>query len=318
MFVLKRNSLMLLALSFIIVGVSHAQIYIPNSPQCMDLIAGKHIDAGNVCVEVADGILMVTYTTTGGWELMGAHLWVGSDLANMPQAKKGNPKVGHFPYHADEEIKGKNIYCFTIPLTDLGGDNIYDTLCNKTYFAAAHASLRIEDGNGGYQTESGWASGNPIVTKGSWAMYFDFNFVCENLPVERVCKPAFAFGDTIPGGITIPNNGTYNWGWQIIISSGERESFVIYADDEQSECVGFLYLSYSGTFIVAEYYTIPGFTLSKVNLYAGPLPPTEPDVNQYWHYTKRNNKHSAKFSIETSENPLYIVAHAIVCEPLDN
>ena len=50
------------------------------------------------CTEIVDDNLCVTYTTIGDWELDQYHLWVGGDVADMPQNKFGSPKLGRFPY----------------------------------------------------------------------------------------------------------------------------------------------------------------------------------------------------------------------------
>lgn len=70
---------------------------------CVDLIAadgtnGQNTDAGNVCIKIVDGNLSVEYTTIGDWEFDQYHLWIGEDLADMPQNKFGSPKLGKFPY----------------------------------------------------------------------------------------------------------------------------------------------------------------------------------------------------------------------------
>jgi hypothetical protein len=69
---------------------------------CTTLYAGQTIDAGTVCSSVNGDNLDVTFTTTGGWELEEAHLWVGTKLSDMPQTKKGNPKIGNFPYNSGD------------------------------------------------------------------------------------------------------------------------------------------------------------------------------------------------------------------------
>ena len=79
------------------------------------LFAGQTIDAGTVSFEVTGSDLVVTYSTTGGWELQEVHLWVGDDLSNMPQTRKGNPKIGNFPY-ASGDISGDTQYQISVPL----------------------------------------------------------------------------------------------------------------------------------------------------------------------------------------------------------
>mgnify|MGYP000529442543 CR=1 FL=1 len=65
----------------------HSAIQYSQNTQCTTLFAGQTIDAGSVCVSVDSDNLVVSYATTGGWQLTEAHLWVGDDLANMPRVR---------------------------------------------------------------------------------------------------------------------------------------------------------------------------------------------------------------------------------------
>jgi hypothetical protein len=67
---------------------------------CVTLLAGQTSPAGTVCSSIEGENVQVTYTTSNGWLLYGAHLWAGLNLASMPQTNSGNPKVGNFPYNA--------------------------------------------------------------------------------------------------------------------------------------------------------------------------------------------------------------------------
>lgn len=319
-FIIKKLYLIVLALSFVIPGASYAQISIFNSPRCSDLMAGQHTDAGNVCLEVSDEILYVTYTTTGAWELTKVHLWIGADLADMPRNKKGNPKVGHFPYYSGD-ITGEKMYCFSIPLTDIGGNDIYNTLCDKIYLAAAHASLRIEDGNGGYRTETGWAAGTRIVPKGNWAMFFDFQFICQNIPPVVECKRAFAFGDKALWDIIGPNGNpiTNGWGWQNTVYPGDRITRPFYMDATQNNpnngtCVGYVYIAYSGSMIIVEFFTTPPYAMKKTHLYVGTGELNTANPGQFGNVHYLQYDYSDVYRIQVSGSPVYVVAHSRVCD----
>ena len=87
-----------------------------DSETCFTLYAGQTIDSGTVCISVdnttdtagecgqegALGTVNVEYTTSNGWELVEAHLAVGDDLSDIPTTRKGNPKIGNFPYHSGD------------------------------------------------------------------------------------------------------------------------------------------------------------------------------------------------------------------------
>ncbi|NOQ13994.1 MAG: hypothetical protein GQ583_05870, partial [Methyloprofundus sp.] len=56
--------------------------------QTQILYAGQDIEVGTVTTEIVGENLVVTYNTTGGWELNETQLWVGNDLAEMPQTRQ--------------------------------------------------------------------------------------------------------------------------------------------------------------------------------------------------------------------------------------
>lgn len=71
-------------------------------------------NAGYVTAEIAYPYLYVTYYTTGMWLLTEAHLWVGTDLNDVP--KKAAP--GRFPYKAN--LNYVTEYMFPVDLAELG------------------------------------------------------------------------------------------------------------------------------------------------------------------------------------------------------
>lgn len=180
--------------------LSYASVVVENSPDCTDLMAGQFTDAGDVCFEVSGDNFVVTYTTQDGWELNEVQLWVGDTLGDMPHNAQDNPKIGNFPYKASE-LGGITSYSFSIPLSSLGGPDYGTTLCDQSFFAAAHASVQKLLPDGTYQTETGWSSGPQISSAGSWATYSEFGFDC--VPDGPDCPPA----PTPPGDCDTPIGG---------------------------------------------------------------------------------------------------------------
>jgi len=80
-------------------GISYLTKGAPGDPpDVLTLYASQNIDVGTVSVW-NDGInLTVTYNTTDGWVMTETHLAVVADPEDFLTTKKGNPKVGHFPY----------------------------------------------------------------------------------------------------------------------------------------------------------------------------------------------------------------------------
>lgn len=125
--------------------------------QRSELYAGKNIDVGYVRVEtVCTTYLEITYIIEEpGWEITETHLAVVDDPDDFPQTKKGNPKVGHFPY------KGQLQY--EIDLCELGVEP-----CDIVYIAA-HAVVE-----NGCQEETAWANTGTSFSGASWALYFAY------------------------------------------------------------------------------------------------------------------------------------------------
>ena len=164
---------------------------------CQDLLAGQTTDAGDVCLTVDGGDLVINYTTQDGWLLSETHLWAGTSIAEMPQSKKGNPKIGNFPYNSGS-ITPTDSYEVRVPLSEFGltGD---ETECDpKTFHVAAHAVVGKVYDDGSFQTETGWAAGDRMVARGSWATFFSGEFTCTDDGGEtgdKTCETAFAMSD---------------------------------------------------------------------------------------------------------------------------
>jgi hypothetical protein len=303
---------------------------------CTVLFGGQTIDAGSVCVEVIDNgdteDLCITYTTTGGWELVEAHLWVGGALVDMPQNRKGNPQVGLFPYHSGD-ITGETTYTFHVDLAEFGGE---DGLCGEELLAAAHAALRKDNGDGTYQTETGWGDGDRMVDRGNWATYFGIEFTCGAVPPGYKSETAFAYNcvtdyRTCFIGMDDGQGGTFNrWGWTNGPLGEGTYYFDIYAgagqcDISKGTLVGLLTVDYDGTTAVVTYNTCGGYTMTETHLYVGndPLPwydhPQDPSKSgwtiapgqyPYIHEglpTVQQDIHTVSVTGE-----IYVVAHAVV------
>ena len=178
-FIMKNIYIIVILLSLAIVGctkesndeflksnettIDESRRFDPNAPNCyteVGLIAGQHHDAGIVSYQVVNAELIVTYTSTGGWEIGATHLYVG-DCNAIPTNRQGNPKVGRFPYKSTED-PGTTEVIWTIPVSEFP----------ECGCIAAHAELSLNTGNGN-QNETGWAEGEQMPGN-SWAMFFDY------------------------------------------------------------------------------------------------------------------------------------------------
>lgn len=297
--------------------------------QTQVLYAGQTIEAGAISVEVVGDALLVTYETTDGWELEEAHLWVGDDLADMPQTPTGNPKIGLFPYSSGD-ISGETTWSFEVPLEELGFSCPGD---DATFHVAAHAALRKDDGSGGYQTETGWADGDRLVDRGSWATAFETTLSCDcgvEEPTGGSCETVYAYGGDLATCFIDADfdgdgedDGISRWGWSNDISAGGDHSFEIYGgagqcDLDKGTLVGTLEVEDHGDGSLTVTYTMDaGYGLDETHLYVGdePLPTGangEPTVapGQYPMGEELEAAASASYTVEAGD---FVVAHGVVC-----
>lgn len=284
--------------------------------QCSTLYAGQTINAGSVCVSVEGQDLTVAYTTTGGWQLTVAHLWVGDDLSTMPQTKTGNPQIGKFPY-ASGDITGATSYTFSIPLSSLSTSL---DLCGHTFDIAAHAGLQKPDGSGGYQTQTGWGDGTQINSRGSWATYFTYTVTCTTPPPPPpsglTCDTAFAFGDTtfIQLGLT-----QSRWGWESGPLSPGTYTQPIYAgaaqnDTSKGSLAGQLTIVYDGSSATVSYAMNDGYVMDETHLYVGTSNIGTISPGQFGNSHTLDNATSDSYTVDGfSGQPIYVVAHAVAC-----
>ncbi|MBU0953235.1 MAG: hypothetical protein KKA90_02320 [Nanoarchaeota archaeon] len=136
---------------------------LPEKPKTeSELIAGQHIVVGVVTVTSDLDNVYVTYTTTGHWVMDEVHLQLGDELEDIPQTKKGNPKVGHFEFNVEFNTP-VTTYSVTKPISELNLDD-------NDVVVAAHAV--VTDTVTG-QTETAWGDTQGLQFPGkNWAMYF--------------------------------------------------------------------------------------------------------------------------------------------------
>lgn len=151
----------------------------------VDLMAGQNIDAGDVLVEIIDfgdtEELCVTYVTDAGWELDEYHLWIGTDLADMPKTKKGSPKLGKFPYKETGLSEGE--IPVTIASVCIPFDDPFNDLCDlSNLIVVAHAVVTIDTDADGIpdSSETGFGNGYDLGGR-SWAMGFDVPLCSEEV-----------------------------------------------------------------------------------------------------------------------------------------
>jgi hypothetical protein len=305
---------------------------------CYDLLAGQTIDAGDVCFAVDENNenLTVTYTTEGNWELIEAHLWVGDVVDAYPATKKGNPKIGNFPYNS-MDITGATEWTFTVPLGAIQNhfhlENL-DQYCpagkQGTIYAMAHAAVQLTDGNGTIlQTETGWSTGPSVVEKGSWATRSEIvlEVSCDSVPpppIGRGQETAVMFGslgfDVVLGNCVDKQGNPDNvsdarWGWQdgpLAIGSYENP---IYAGAGQSDItkgthVGDVYIDVMSGIVLVDIdlfldYENNPYVVEDTHVYVGTEPVCSANFGNAW---TSGSTSLAAVEIDTS-NGVYVGVH---------
>jgi Ca-activated chloride channel family protein len=152
------------------VGIPQAYL---TAKQAVNIIAdggsaATAIDVGDIIVWQDASYLYVKYVTTDGWKMTGTHLAVSDDIANIPTTKKGNPKIGKFPYSTDHS-PAVTEYTYKIPWTWSSTAKLY---------IAAHCVVKKQIGVDAecipiYREETGWGEGDDFDGN-NWAMYFTY------------------------------------------------------------------------------------------------------------------------------------------------
>jgi len=161
------------------VPTSAAERPTKDNPWAWVLVAAQNSNIGYVHIWNDENNLYVKYIITSpGWEIQETHLAVadGNRIEGVPEAipqtKKGNPKVGQFPYQQMHE-NGTTEYIYEIPLSDYAWPKSASDP-NACLYIAAHAVVVNGCGN----DETAWGWGDPC-TGGefpgrSWARYLKY------------------------------------------------------------------------------------------------------------------------------------------------
>jgi hypothetical protein len=294
------------------------------------LFAGQTIDAGNVTFSQDDvnGLLLVTFNTTNGWELSEIHFHIGNMVSDIPANKSGNPIPGQFAY-SPTGVVGLTTYTLSLPYSTIG----FACPGPKKFVVAAHAVVRKLNGSGGYQTETGWGDGARFVSRGSWAEYFTIEITCD--PIEEdddyttTSETAFAYNEN--GSDCFLNHDFSRWGWVNGPYTAGSYSFDLIAAAGQCDLAngintGSVTFNYNanGT-ISVNFATLlneydDAYILEEVQIYVGsamfPLGNNgQPTVapGQYTYIVDLTEATSYTFTTtDVYSGPVYFIAHAVV------
>ena len=297
-------------------------------PACFTLFAGQHIDAGSVCYEVENTDLKVTYATTGGWELIETHLWVGEDQDGYPGSS--NPQIGNFPYTDEYHDAPQTSFSYTVSLTDV--QNTIDLAnleshCgqNLTLYGMAHAKLQLLLENGSYQTETGWGDGEE-TDGGSWATrsVFQLSVVCDSVPppppVGTGQETAIMYGNIALSDMTgcDTKKSIQRWGWQegpINLGVITRPIWAAAGQNDLSKGtqIGNVTISVVEGQVGVTPEIFPGFVPNDVHIYVGTEQVCSANFGKTWNS-------SSPVAIDTSAGVFVGVHFSVIgsCQPNGN
>ncbi len=236
------------------------------------LYASNDLEVGLVHISNSENEIFVTYdlkNTT--WSLTETHLYVGAE-GDIPYAS-GHPRIGHFPYHAQQNNGNVKEYTFVIPKNDL----------DTCLVIIAHAVVQRDDRAELKETAFGYGHENDFSGNG-WGWFIDYCMQeCNDLhenddkiedsngkyekardmnSEERAadCLESFAFNSTEESDSQcFLSSGFDQWGWtnqvfysqQMNYASGYVKSFPLLASAYQCDIrnsleVGYLTLTITG------------------------------------------------------------------------
>jgi hypothetical protein len=148
------------------------------TPNPLQIVAGQHLDAGDVSFDFDGEVLQVTYTTKNGWLMDQIHFWIGTSANGYPQVTKGknagSPIPGQFPYKF-ENLGGITTYSFNVTLSD-------GFTCDQVLWVVAHCAVKLPYGDGTFLTQTGWTPDVPLPGD-NWAMESQIKVTCDVPPI---------------------------------------------------------------------------------------------------------------------------------------
>lgn len=312
---------------------------------CVDLLLDQTIRVGTICMTIEPrGVLSVVYETIDGWELTKTHLATGDSIADIPVDDKGNPMLGRFEFNSGD-ITGATSHTFAVPLFKFGLERRLDDDLDRaiescdpvTAHLAAHAALRKDNGDGTWQTQTGWAAGERMLAGGNGATLFTLSLDCDTHepPQLEACATSFAKGDAstcfIGADFDLDGraDGIARWGWTNgPLAPGTGAAWPVYANADPCDVgkatrVGSLAVSYGRDGHAQIVFDRVGdFVLEEEHLYIGtePLPRGQqgrftvapgryPIAVELDHATHTENQ------VGGLHGDIYVAYHAVACLP---
>lgn len=249
---------------------------------CVYIYAGQTINVGSLCLDDidtdndnVDDAVQVCVTTTGCWKVESVASWFGCSTCMPPTNKGGNPIPGQFPYQSGSI--STQTYCFTFPFSAINMTCPGDF---KSFRGAVHLEVRDTCTN---TTQTGWAAGNRITTKGNWGTFFGFTIICNDPPPTNDNCHETAFGEDASASTCFTSSiidallgsgpDINRWGWTNGAYSGDG-SHTLTLRAGAAHCsggtnVGNVTFNRIGSVITVTYTTVSPYWLGQIHFYAG-------------------------------------------------
>lgn len=158
-------------------NLSRSTDEICGTPLISSILAGQHINIGDVTVFNNDHELGIEVTILEDWYAVESHLHIALNPEDFPMTKKGNPQIGQFDYK-NEYAPGVQEISYSFTLNELGLEE------GDLVFIALHLSVeKIVDGEV-VQEETAWNNGTGFPGR-SWAMFMEYEVQeCDDTPQE--------------------------------------------------------------------------------------------------------------------------------------
>ena len=240
---------------------------------CVTLLAGQHIDVGEVCVSTDGENIYLEYWLDAPWTLTETQTWIGWPKDAYPQAKKGNPIPGQFPVKSGD-ISGASHYTVVYPYDAIAGRE--NPGCGDEVYIVAHSSLRNTTTGA---SETAWPDGEDMPGN-NWAMGLPWTITCDlEIPEEEEqCETAFGYlaavYDGVPAATCFIDDGFGRWGWTNYLPANQGNTFVLQLRAGAAHCangddVGTATFTYDATGLSVAYAITGGWNLREAHFYAG-------------------------------------------------
>ena len=299
-----------------------------------DLWAGQTNDVGSVTVSNDQDNVYVTYQLDDLTASFGnLHLWVGTDLANMPASPgNGAPVPGQFCHVAGgacADATGLISYTFAIPFSEIGILDA-DTGCDESLYVVPHAEVTYDSDGDGTPDGGDTAFGGDRPGDGPrWWFYGVYTICCDpDTPDFNLCETAFAKGGWVwtthkksnPEGLPSLNLTRNRWGWAINLTEPGLAEYDVWAGAGLNKTgngtlVGTLTVDWDGSAVTVSY-TIDVDYLTEVHIYAGDTPPSTTAPGQFGFTAEPGgNFFSTTLPlIDADGDGVWLIAHAVVCD----